>query len=113
MLYRKYRVFIVIAFLGIFSAKMMISGAPVFFVQFNKQLMNAVIMQIEQEHSNDGESGKTGLKYTDYKLVEFHHIDTYDTILIHFGINNSFIEHSKRYVDPYHPSVPTPPPNFS
>lgn len=113
MLYRKYRVFIVIAFLGIFSAKMIISGAPVFFVQFNKQLMNAVIMQIEQEHSNDGESGKTGLKYTDYKLVEFHHIFTYDTILIHFGINNSFIEHSKRYVDPYHPSVPTPPPNFS
>jgi hypothetical protein len=113
MFYRKYRVFIVIAFLGIFSAKMMISGAPVFFIQFNKQIMNAVIMQIEQEHSNDGESGKTGLKYTDYKLVEFHHIDAYVTVLSHFGINNSFIEHSKRYVDPYHPSVPTPPPNFS
>jgi hypothetical protein len=113
MSYRKYRVFIVIAFLGIFSSKMIISGAPVFFVEFNKQLMNAVIMQIEQEHSSDGESGKTGLKYTDYKLVEFHHIDTYFTILIHFGIKNSFIEHSKRYVDPYHPSVPTPPPNFS
>jgi hypothetical protein len=113
MLYRKYRVFIVIAFLGIFSSKMIISGAPVFFVQFNKQIMNAVIMQIEQEHTSDGESGKTGLKYTDYKLVEFHHIDTYFTILVHFGINNSFIEHSKRYVDPYHPSVPTPPPNIS
>jgi len=113
MLYRKYRVFIVIAFLGIFSSKMIISGAPVFFVQFNKQIMNAVIMQIEQEHSSDGESGKTGLKYTDYKLVEFHHIDTYVTILVHFGIKNSFIEHYKRYVDPYHPSVPTPPPNLS
>ena len=108
----KYRVVIVIAFLGIFSAKMVISGAPVFFTQIDKQIMNAVIMQIEQEHSNDGESGKTGLKYTDYKLVEFHHIDTFITILAHFGINNSFIEHSKRYVDPYHPSVPTPPPNI-
>jgi hypothetical protein len=113
MFFRKYRVFIVIAFLGIFSAKMIISGAPVFFIQFDKLIMNAVIMQIEQEHNNDGDSGKTGLKYTDYKLVEFHHIDTYVTILNHFGINNSFIEHSKRYVDPYHPSVPTPPPNFS
>ena len=112
MFLRKYRVFIVVAFLGIFSAKMMISGAPVFFAQIDKQIMNAVIMQIELEHSNDGESGKTGLKYTDYKLVEFHHIDTFVTILVHFGINNSFIEHSKRYVDPYHPSVPTPPPNI-
>ncbi|RZK76177.1 MAG: hypothetical protein EOO85_12030 [Pedobacter sp.] len=113
MIYRKYRVLIVIAFLGIFCAKMMISGAPVFFVQFDKQIMNAVLMQIEQEHSSDSESGKTGLKYTDYKLVEFHHVDTNSTVLHLFHISNSFIEHSKRYVDPYHPSVPTPPPNFS
>ncbi|MFP5080347.1 hypothetical protein [Pedobacter sp. JCM 36344] len=113
MFFRKYRVLIVVAFLGIFTAKMMISAAPVFFIQFDKQIMNAVIMQIEQEHSNDGESSKTGLKYTDYKLVEFHHIDSYVAVFNHFGINNSFVEHYKRYVDPYHPSVPTPPPNIS
>ncbi|MHA4893145.1 hypothetical protein ACXZ1K_00225 [Pedobacter sp. PWIIR3] len=113
MFFRKYRVFIVISFLGIFMAKMVISGAPVFFVNIDKQIMNAVIMQIEQEHSSDGDSGKSALKYTDYKLVEFHHVDTFTSLLVHFWINNSFIEHSKRYVDPYHPLVPTPPPNFS
>ena len=112
MFLRKYKVFIVIAFLGIFSSKMIISGAPVFFAHIDKQMMNSVIMQIELEHSADNEAGKTALKYTDYKLVEFHHIDTFTTILIQFGINNSFIEHFKRYVDPFHPSVPTPPPNI-
>ena len=112
MFLRKYRVLIVITFLSIFSAKMIISGAPVFFSHIDKSMMNAVIMQIEQEHSSDGDSGKTGLKFTDYKLIEFVQIDTYVTILSHFGISNSFIDHFKRHVDPYHPSVPTPPPNF-
>ncbi|RZK83111.1 MAG: hypothetical protein EOO92_00275 [Pedobacter sp.] len=112
MFLREYRIFIVVAFLGIFFTKMMISGAPVFFSDIDKQMMSSVIMQIELEHSADNESGKTSLKYTDYKLVEFHHVDTFIAILSHFGINNSFIEHFKRYVDPYHPSVPTPPPNI-
>ncbi|WP_457287633.1 hypothetical protein [Pedobacter sp. UYP24] len=94
-------------------SKMVISGAPVFFVGIDNEIMNAVIMQIEQEHSSDSDSGKNGLKYTDYKLVEFHHLDTFTPILVHFWINKSFIEHSKRYVDPYHTSVLTPPPNFS
>ncbi len=113
MVFRKYKICIVVAFLGFFLAKMVISGAPVFFVDIDKQIMNAVIMQIELERSSDGDSAKTGLKYTDYKLVEFHHIDTFASVIVHFWINNSFIEHSKRYVDPYHPLVPTPPPNFS
>lgn len=112
MFLRKYSLLIVIAFLSIFSIKMIISGAPVFFSHIDKHIMNSVIMQIEQEHTSDSDSGKTGLKYTDYKLIEFHQIDTYVTILVHFGINNSFIDHSKRYVNPYYPSVPTPPPNL-
>jgi hypothetical protein len=33
-------------------------------------------------------------------------------ILSHFGISNSYIDHFKRHVDPFHPSVPTPPPNW-
>lgn len=111
MFLRKYRVLIVIAFLGIFSAKMVISGAPVFFMHIDKEMMNAVIMQIEQ-HSTDGDSGKNSLKYSDYKLIDFYQVDTYITILNHFGISNSFIDHFKRHVDSYYPSVPTPPPNF-
>ncbi|TDQ07571.1 hypothetical protein [Pedobacter metabolipauper] len=112
MFLRKYRIFIFVTFLSIFLAKMIISGAPVFFTHIDKNIMNSVIMQIEHEHSSDGDSGKTGIKFTDYKLIEFYHVDSFETILSHFGISNSFIDHFKRYVDPFHPTVPTPPPNF-
>ena len=106
----KYRLHIVIAFLGIFFAKMLISGAPVFFDHIDKQIMNAVIMQIEAEHSADGEGGKAKLKLFDYK-IEIHFNHPILSVLDLYGLNNSFINHFKRYVDPFHPSVPTPPPN--
>jgi len=110
MFLKKYRLLIVIAFLGIFSAKMIISGAPVLFSHIDKEIMNSVIMQIEAEHSSDGETGKSKLKLCDYK-ADFHY-DCRPSVTQHqFAIKNSFIEHSKRYVDPFHPSVPTPPPN--
>lgn len=101
-----------IAFMGIFSAKMVISGAPVFFTHFDKSFMNAVIMQLEVENNGD-DAGKGHVKFSDHKLM----FSRYDLIyvpvlLIDYGITNSFIDHSRRYVDPYHPSVPTPPPNF-
>jgi hypothetical protein len=112
MFLRKYRILIVIAFMSIFSAKMVISGAPVFFAHLDKNLMNAVIMQLESENHGD-DSGKVSIKYVDHKLM-FHRYElTYVPLLINKGITNSFIDHSRRYVDPYHPSVPTPPPNFS
>ncbi|TKC07237.1 hypothetical protein [Pedobacter frigoris] len=110
MFLRKYRVLLVIAFLGIFSAKMVISGAPVFFSHIDKEIMNSVIMQIEAEHSADGDGGKAKVKLCDYK-VDFHHDYNLSFVLNQSGIKNSFIEHFKRYVDPFHPSVPTPPPN--
>ena len=112
MLLRKYRLLIVFAFLGIFTAKMVISGAPVFFAQLDKSLMNAVIMQLESENNGE-ETGKSKIKFADQKLM-FQRFDVnYIPLLISKGIKNSFIDHSRRYVDPYHPSVPTPPPNFS
>lgn len=112
MLFRKYRLLIVVAFLGIFSAKMIISGAPVFFSNLDKDLMNAVIMQLENENNGD-DSGKSSLKYADHKLM-FQRFDIhYSPLLTSQGIKNSFIDHFRRYVDPFHPSVPTPPPNFS
>lgn len=110
MFLRKYRVLIVIAFLGVFSAKMMISGAPVFFRHIDKEIMISVIMQIEAEHSADGEAGKTKLKLCDYK-IDLHYDYSILFVRSEYGLKNSFIEHFKRYVDPYHPSVPTPPPN--
>lgn len=90
---------------------MLISGAPIFFSDIDREIMQSVIMQIEAEHSADGEAGKNKVKLSDYK-VDFHHdYHTIAFVLTQFGVNNSFIEHSKRYVDPFHPSVPTPPPN--
>jgi hypothetical protein len=110
MFLRKYRLFIIITFLGIFSVKMMISGAPVFFNHIEKEIMNSVIMQIEAEHSADGDSGKAKVKLCDFK-TELYNDYSFLAVLSYGGVSNSFIEHFKRYVDPFHPLVPTPPPN--
>ncbi len=97
----------------IFMSKMAISGAPVFFASIDKEIMNAVIMQIELEHDSGKDTSKDTAKFTDFKLVELNHpIFDYEFSSSHFYLNNSFIEHFKRYVDPHHPTVPTPPPNF-
>ena len=112
MFVRKYRILIVIAFMGIFTAKMVISGAPVFFAHLDKSLMNAVIMQLEVENNSD-DTGKSNVKFADHKLMIQRYDLTYVPVIIDYGVTNSFIEHSRRYVDPYHPLVPTPPPNFS
>ncbi|TKB98210.1 hypothetical protein [Pedobacter cryotolerans] len=112
MLLRKYRLLITIAFMGIFAIKMVISGAPVIFTHLDRSLMNAVIMQLEVENNGD-ETQKVSLKLVECKQM-FQRFDlTYIPIEIDYGVSNSFIEHSRRYVDPHHPSVPTPPPNFS
>jgi len=96
----------------IFMAKMGISGAPVFCASIDKDIMNAVIMQIELEHDS-GKDAKDTAKFTDFKLTELNHpIFSYEFLSSHFVLNSSFIEHFKRYVDPYHPTVPTPPPNL-
>jgi len=110
MFIRKYRLLIVIAFIGIFSAKMMISVAPVFVVNMDKDIMKSVIMQLELEHESDSDAGKCSVKYLDYKL-SLNHEHLFTPVFYQIHINNCFIDHFKRYVDPYHPSVPTPPPN--
>ncbi|TDO21797.1 hypothetical protein [Pedobacter duraquae] len=108
---RKYRLLIVLSFLSIFSAKMIISLSPCFSAHMDKDVVNSVIMQIELEHGADGDSGKI-LKYVDYKIIDFQYSCTYIPVIYHFGISSSFLDHNKRYVNPYHPSVPTPPPNL-
>lgn len=113
MVLRKYKYLIVAAFMLIFSSKMVISGAPVFCASIDKEIMNAVIMQIELEHDGGKDSGKELIKYSDFKYVELSHpIFSYEFSSSHFFLKSSFIEHFKRYVDPYHAIVPTPPPNF-
>jgi hypothetical protein len=109
---KKYRLVVVIAFLSIFLVKMGISAAPVFFGHLDKEVMQSVIMQLEQEHESDGDSGKV-LKFVEFKSINHSNNFAWIPLVYEIGIDNKFIDHNKRYVNPYHPSVPTPPPNFS
>lgn len=114
MLFRKYRLFIVIAFIGIFLSKMVVTAVPVFFTWcLDKNTVKSVIFQLEQDHGDEDDAGKDLLKFTDYKLIDLHYNYTYAPIIHGFNIRNCYLDHFKRYVDPYHPSVPTPPPDFS
>jgi hypothetical protein len=110
MFKRKHKLFVVMTFLSIFCAKMLISAAPVFLKHMDKELINSVIMQVELEHGSDGDSGKM-VKFIDHKIIS-HTYATFVPLVFNFMISNQFLNHSKRYVNPYHPSVPTPPPNF-
>lgn len=112
MNFRKYKLLIVSIFLGIFLSKMMISAAPVFFQKIDQDFMVSVIMQLENENHGE-ENGKSLFKYAEHKIISFKHEFHQLNINLDCGVPSSFIEHSRRYVDPYHPSVPTPPPNFS
>lgn len=112
MCYRKYSLSIVFCFLGIFMAKMIISGAPVYFSHLDKSLMNAVIMQLESENNGD-DTGKGNIKFADHKLMFYTQDISYVPV---FNLQDTmirFVTHANRYFDPYHPSVPTPPPNLS
>jgi len=113
MFLRKYKYLIVATFMGIFIANMGISFAPVFFNDIDKEIMNAVIMQIELEHENGNDSGKQAVKFIDLKFMALtDSFISYEFLSANFNLNNDFIEHFKRYVNPHHPAVPTPPPNF-
>ncbi|WP_343535606.1 hypothetical protein [Pedobacter sp.] len=109
---KKYELWIVAIFMCVFASKMVISAAPMFFKHLDEDFMVSVIMQLENENNGD-EKGKSSVKFVDYKMM-FQKIDlNYVHLDLDCGVPSSFIEHSRRYVDPYHPSVPTPPPNFS
>ena len=109
----KFRLTIVLAFMGIFLMKMVISAAPVFIDVMDKDTITAVILQLEQEHHGDGDCGKDLLKYTDCKPADLHLNYSYIPVLYYSGIRNCHIDHVKRYIDPFHAAVPTPPPDLS
>jgi hypothetical protein len=105
----KYRLYIVIAFMSIFTMKVVISVAPVFSI-LDK---SCFIPDPDQEHGSEGDSTKDQLKFKDCRAADLHYSYVYIPLLQEYGIRNCYIDHSKRYVNPYHPSVPTPPPNVS
>jgi hypothetical protein len=107
MSFYKYRLYIVIAFISIFTMKMVISVAPVFSTLYK----SCFVPDPDQEHGSEGDSTKDQLKFKDYRTADLHYSYVYVPLLQECGIKNCCIDHSKRHVDPYHPSVPTPPPN--
>ncbi|MET4082346.1 putative membrane protein [Pedobacter sp. UYP30] len=110
---KKYKYSIVAIFLFVFIAKMVISGAPVFFASADKAIMNAVIMQIEVTHG-PSDDGNDGLKFTDFKLLEVTQPITSFSFLYSFiELKRDELRSSKRLFTSYHPTVATPPPNFS
>jgi uncharacterized membrane protein len=113
MFLRLYKYPIVITFIIIFIAKMIISGTPVIFKSIDKNVMNAVIMQIELEEEGAKDCCKDTGKFTDFKLIELNQaILSYNFYSTDFILNNKVINYPTRYIDPYHPLVPTPPPNL-
>lgn len=92
--------------------KMLISGAPLYLSHLDKSLMNAVIMQLEVENNGD-DTGKGNVKFADHKLMFYEHDLTYVPILKSHETKNRFLDHYRKYFDPYHASVPTPPPNLA
>lgn len=101
-------------FVFVFFAKMVISGAPVFLSNSDKEMMKAVIMQIEVSHHQGDDKADNDFKFIDLKCVEFPPSSN------SFEFSSSYIELSKKRIDfyrkyclPFHPSVATPPPNFS
>lgn len=109
MLLYKYRLYIFITLLSIFTAKLFVSALPVFFCQ-DRMLAKSFMPGQEQEQNPEGES-KDVKKGIDFR-TDLHYSYIHVPVLEEFGVKNCFIDHAKRYVDPCYPSVPTPPPNL-
>jgi hypothetical protein len=97
-----------ILFLSVFVMKMVISVAPLIIAHFDKQAVNAVIMQLEIENN-----AKTNdLKETNVK--EYFAVSSFGFTILHptqiilaCMLN---VDHDK-HVQAFYPPVATPPPN--
>ncbi|HEX8576503.1 MAG TPA: hypothetical protein VF677_09435 [Flavobacterium sp.] len=97
-----------ILFLFIFFSKMVISVAPFIMSHFDKQAVNAVIMQLEIENNAKSNDVK------EYNIKEYFTVGSFGFALIHpsnliLPIMIS-VDHDK-HVQAFYPPVPTPPPN--
>jgi hypothetical protein len=105
----KYRLCIFIFFISIFVLKMVVSAVPLLF-DFSQYNTKSIILDLQQEHNAEGDT-KGLLKDSDCRNNDFHYHYQYIPLLQESGIKNCFIDHYKRYVNTYHPTVPTPPPD--
>ncbi len=93
----------------VFAAKMVISLVPLVSV-LDKNTARAVIMQLEQESKGDKETpDKDSLK--EKKSFDELLVAIFDYDLFQLEINCLHNQEHALIVQPYHPVVPTPPPN--
>jgi hypothetical protein len=102
------RKFISGLFLFIFSSKMIISAAPLFFNFSDSEQIRAVILQLEIENNakeTDVSKDKAGKAFYVSNIPPFF----VSAPLFHFFLLIPLEKHSD--IESYYPSVPTPPPN--
>lgn len=103
----------VILFFSIFFAKMLISSAPIFVNDFDRQALLRVVLQLEIENNN----GKSGLGDQAKELfTKFYAKDlTFLQSMLpsHYLKDTNFVADDERHIRAFYPAVPTPPPNGS
>lgn len=88
-------------------SKMVISVAPLIIAHFNPEAVNAVIMQLEIEHSKSPDSSESGSKdFITLNAISFNLISP--VWILKTGM--MLTDHDK-HVQSFYPSVLTPPPN--
>lgn len=114
MFLQRYKFIIVAAFISVFVAKIGVVAAPIFYVAVDRNILNAVMQQLELSHEGEKDDAKETLKFLDFKSAEIN----YPILSFAFIANQkarpcNFWLCFKRYITPYHASVPTPPPNLA
>jgi len=97
-----------ILFITVFFCKMVISIAPIIVAHFDPCSVNAAIMQLEIEN----ETKPTDIK--EMSVKEYLTVTSFDLQLVHpvhiLQVTSGNDDHAK-HLQPFYPSVPTPPPN--
>ncbi|WP_353137720.1 hypothetical protein [Pseudopedobacter sp.] len=98
---------IAIIFLMVFSAKMVLSVAPLF-INIDKTTVNAVILQLELENETHENSKDTNVK----KAIDIYGVYDLSLLPIEMDVKTKYHIKPRNYIESFFPSVPTPPPNI-
>ncbi|WP_207428232.1 hypothetical protein [Pedobacter sp. SYSU D00535] len=97
-----------IVFLSVFFVKMVISVAPIVIAHFDRESANAVIMQLEIEHSPKASDSKE-VSVKEY-FTNAAHVLFSPSLTFILKAEDISSDH-KKHIQSFYPSVPTPPPN--
>lgn len=110
MLSGVYKKYLVYGFLFIFMCKLGLAIAPVLIESSDPRTVRQVIMQLEQEHHES--DAKKDLAGKSYLCIDFFHFSQH-RCSDHLPQADLAIEWVAKHIQPFYPSVPTPPPNLS